>query len=127
VKVTCDVGDDVGLVGHCKVFLRGYLGHWWEAGTGEKEGGDGKRGSFKKKWWKQIRAGEHQRQMAVRTFIMDHYPTSNSVLIETLELQKHPEGGYFVETDRQPANIPSPFAGELVEVAQKSHTKTTGR
>jgi len=31
-------------------------------------------------------------------------------LIETLELQKHPEGGYFVETDRQAAIIPSPFA-----------------
>lgn len=45
---------------------------------------------------------------------MDHYPTSNSALIESLKLQKHIEGGYFVETDRQPANIPSPFAGELV-------------
>ena len=44
---------------------------------------------------------------------MDHYPSSNSVLIETLKLQKHPEGGYFAETDRQPANIPSPFAGEM--------------
>jgi len=49
VSETCYVGDNVGLVGHCKVFLRGYLGHWWEAGAGEKEGGDGKRGSFKKK------------------------------------------------------------------------------
>ena len=44
---------------------------------------------------------------------MDHYPTSNSALIETLKLQKHPEGGYFVETDRQSAKIPSPFAGEI--------------
>lgn len=44
---------------------------------------------------------------------MDHYPTSNSALIETLKLQEHTEGGYFVETDRQPAEIPSPFAGEI--------------
>ena len=43
---------------------------------------------------------------------MDHYPTTNSALIESLKLQVHIEGGYFVETDRQPAEIPSPFAGE---------------
>ena len=55
---TCYVGDNVGLVGHCKVFLRGYLGHWWGEGAGEKEGEEGKRGSFKKKQWKQITAGE---------------------------------------------------------------------
>lgn len=52
VSRTCYVGDNVGLVGHCKVFLRGYLGHWWGVGAGEKEGEDGKRGSFKKKQWK---------------------------------------------------------------------------
>jgi len=44
---------------------------------------------------------------------MDHYPTTNSALIETLKLQIHIEGGYFVETDRQAAKIPSPFAGEI--------------
>jgi len=41
---------------------------------------------------------------------MDNYPTANSVLIKTLNLQRHPENGYFVETDRQPAQVPSPFA-----------------
>jgi len=61
--------------------------------------------------------------MAVQTFTMDHYPTPNSALIEALKLQKHPEGGYFVETDRQPANVPSPFAGEPVENSQEPGLK----
>lgn len=30
-------------------------------------------------------------------------------IIESLHLQKHPEGGYFVETDRDPQRIPNPF------------------
>ncbi|KAI0918191.1 hypothetical protein AcV7_006994 [Taiwanofungus camphoratus] len=38
------------------------------------------------------------------------YPIPNSVLIENLGLIKHPEGGYYAETDRQPEQIPSPFA-----------------
>ncbi|KAI0313026.1 RmlC-like cupin domain-containing protein [Amylostereum chailletii] len=32
-------------------------------------------------------------------------------LIHDLSLIKHPEGGYFAETDRQTEQIPSPFAG----------------
>ncbi|KAI0036909.1 RmlC-like cupin domain-containing protein, partial [Vararia minispora EC-137] len=32
-------------------------------------------------------------------------------LIHDLKLIKHPEGGYFAETDRQKDQIPSPFAG----------------
>ncbi|CDO74400.1 hypothetical protein BN946_scf184392.g11 [Trametes cinnabarina] len=39
------------------------------------------------------------------------YPIPNSVLIKELKMIKHPEGGYFVETDRQAAQVPSPFAG----------------
>ncbi|KAH9832076.1 RmlC-like cupin domain-containing protein [Rhodofomes roseus] len=39
------------------------------------------------------------------------YPIPNSTLIPQLHLQKHPEGGYFVETDRQSETVPSPFAG----------------
>ncbi|KAJ3721144.1 RmlC-like cupin domain-containing protein [Lentinula raphanica] len=31
-------------------------------------------------------------------------------LVKELGLQKHPEGGYFVETDRQSAQVLSPFA-----------------
>ncbi|KAE9397677.1 hypothetical protein BT96DRAFT_775594, partial [Gymnopus androsaceus JB14] len=31
-------------------------------------------------------------------------------LIKELNLQKHPEGGYFAETDRQTAQVSSPFA-----------------
>ena len=62
---------------------------------------------------------------------MDSYPTSNSALIETLKLQKHPEGGYFVETDRQPADVPSPFAGEFAKGIgsrlRKLTPSTTGR
>ena len=32
-------------------------------------------------------------------------------LIELLNLQKHPEGGYFVETDRDQLRVPNPFKG----------------
>ncbi|EPS93577.1 hypothetical protein FOMPIDRAFT_1055848 [Fomitopsis schrenkii] len=39
------------------------------------------------------------------------YPISNSTLIPELHLQRHPEGGYFVETDRQSDTVPSPFVG----------------
>ncbi|TFK32558.1 RmlC-like cupin domain-containing protein [Crucibulum laeve] len=37
---------------------------------------------------------------------------ATDVLIEQLGLQKHPEGGYYVETDRQVAQVPSPFANQ---------------
>jgi len=39
------------------------------------------------------------------------YVIPNSVLIASLGLSRHPEGGYFAETDRQSEMIPSPFAG----------------
>ncbi|KAJ6590509.1 RmlC-like cupin domain-containing protein [Mycena vulgaris] len=35
-------------------------------------------------------------------------PTLNP-LVKQLGLLKHPEGGYFLETDRQPDEVPSPF------------------
>ncbi|KAH9937944.1 RmlC-like cupin domain-containing protein [Amylocystis lapponica] len=38
------------------------------------------------------------------------YSIPNSVLIDQLKLIKHPEGGYFAETDRQSEQVPSPFA-----------------
>ncbi|KLO08686.1 hypothetical protein SCHPADRAFT_944236 [Schizopora paradoxa] len=41
---------------------------------------------------------------------MENYATGNTKLIETLSLAPHPEGGYFVETDRQEEVVPSPFA-----------------
>ena len=41
---------------------------------------------------------------------MENYPAGNKALIAQLGLLKHPEGGYFVETDRQPETVPSPFA-----------------
>ncbi|KAJ7484665.1 RmlC-like cupin domain-containing protein [Mycena latifolia] len=37
-------------------------------------------------------------------------PTLNP-LVKQLGLLKHPEGGYFLETDRQPDEVPSPFVG----------------
>ncbi|KAJ7684582.1 RmlC-like cupin domain-containing protein [Mycena polygramma] len=37
-------------------------------------------------------------------------PTLNP-LVKELGLLKHPEGGYFLETDRQCDEVPSPFAG----------------
>ena len=36
-------------------------------------------------------------------------PSSTQNLIAKLGLQKHPEGGYYVETDRDPLRIPNPF------------------
>jgi len=48
-----------------------------------------------------------------KRFITDAYssepnPTSAST-IASLNLQAHPEGGYFVETDRDPLLVPNPF------------------
>ncbi|RDX41629.1 hypothetical protein OH76DRAFT_1364234 [Lentinus brumalis] len=42
------------------------------------------------------------------------YAIPNSELVKTLKLMKHPEGGYFVETDRQSDQVPSPFAGQAL-------------
>ena len=33
-------------------------------------------------------------------------------IIDTLHLQNHPEGGYFVETDRDPARVANPFVSD---------------
>ena len=33
-------------------------------------------------------------------------------IIDTLHLQDHPEGGYFVETDRDPARVANPFLSD---------------
>jgi len=41
---------------------------------------------------------------------MEYYPTTNAELITQLSLLKHPEGGYFAETDRQIPEVPSPFS-----------------
>ncbi|EJF63974.1 hypothetical protein DICSQDRAFT_55037 [Dichomitus squalens LYAD-421 SS1] len=38
------------------------------------------------------------------------YAIPNSELIDQLRLIRHPEGGFFAETDRQTKEIPSPFA-----------------
>ncbi|TCD65554.1 hypothetical protein EIP91_002518 [Steccherinum ochraceum] len=38
------------------------------------------------------------------------YPIPNDELIRELKLNKHVEGGYFAETDRQKEEVPSPFA-----------------
>ncbi|KAH9919450.1 RmlC-like cupin domain-containing protein [Epithele typhae] len=42
------------------------------------------------------------------------YAIPNSALTKQLKLQRHPEGGYFVETDRQDEQIPSPFADQAL-------------
>ncbi|RPD65372.1 hypothetical protein L226DRAFT_543331 [Lentinus tigrinus ALCF2SS1-7] len=42
------------------------------------------------------------------------YAIPNSELVKTLKLNKHPEGGYFAETDRQVDQVPSPFAGQAL-------------
>lgn len=42
------------------------------------------------------------------TSTADEAPSTND-LISKLGLQKHPEGGYFCETDRDPLRVPNPF------------------
>lgn len=37
---TCNVGDDVGLISHIEVFMRGYISHSW----GGRDGGGGEGG-----------------------------------------------------------------------------------
>ncbi|KAI0360794.1 hypothetical protein OH77DRAFT_1418807 [Trametes cingulata] len=50
------------------------------------------------------------------------YEIPNSVLLKELKLQRHREGGYFVETDRQEEQVPSPFAnGALRPLATAIH------
>ncbi|KAA1467068.1 hypothetical protein DENSPDRAFT_832042 [Dentipellis sp. KUC8613] len=39
-----------------------------------------------------------------------YYPSPNAELIRDLSLMRHPEGGFFAETDRQEETVPSPFA-----------------
>ncbi|KAF2998511.1 hypothetical protein E8E13_004108 [Curvularia kusanoi] len=39
-----------------------------------------------------------------------HETISTQTIIDTLKLQKHPEGGYFVELDRDPRTVPNPFS-----------------
>ncbi|KAL6305478.1 RmlC-like cupin domain-containing protein [Sparassis latifolia] len=48
--------------------------------------------------------------MAQRPTTETSHAIPNSTLIKELKLLKHPEGGYFAETDRQVDEIPSPFA-----------------
>lgn len=36
-------------------------------------------------------------------------PDSQHPIVKTLQLQAHPEGGYFIETDRDPLLVPNPF------------------
>ncbi|KAI0659075.1 RmlC-like cupin domain-containing protein [Cubamyces menziesii] len=50
--------------------------------------------------------------------LYDSYTIPNSVLKKELRLIRHPEGGYFAETDRQTEQVPSPFAnGALRSIA----------
>lgn len=38
-------------------------------------------------------------------------PPACQMTIDSLKLRSHPEGGYFVETDRDPWRVPNPFLG----------------
>ncbi|MCJ1312184.1 hypothetical protein MMC25_005858 [Agyrium rufum] len=50
-------------------------------------------------------------------------PSSIQAIIKTLRLQKHPEGGYYVETDRDARRVPSPFLHRDAEMQMGSLTK----
>ena len=51
------------------------------------------------------------------------HPGSQSI-IDTLKLQKHPEGGYYVETDRDQLRIPNPFPGHEADDSTRSASTT---
>jgi hypothetical protein len=98
------------------------------AGEREKGGRDGRRETFGQEVKKKDTASEQlsttlsssaHTKIDSLTHTMDNYPTPNRELIKTLNLQRHPENGYFVETDRQPHSIPSPFAGESNGISGK--------
>lgn len=42
------------------------------------------------------------------------YPNSNSSIINSLNLAKHPEGGYYIETKILEELIPSPHVGSSI-------------
>lgn len=48
---------------------------------------------------------------------------STAQIISTLQLQKHPEGGYFCETDRDPLEIPNPFMHLSDVISSENNTK----
>ena len=43
---------------------------------------------------------------------MEGYTKTNEEIVSSLSLVAHPEGGYYVETDRREITIPSPYSGE---------------
>ena len=51
------------------------------------------------------------------------HPASQSI-IDTLKLQKHPEGGYFVETDRDQLRVPNPFPGHAANDSTRNASTT---
>lgn len=46
------------------------------------------------------------------------------LLLSTLKLQKHPEGGYFVETDRDQRLVPNPFPDQDPQDVQRTASTT---
>src|SRR2546423_4364344 len=54
-------------------------------------------------------------------------PTSVNTAISTLKLQKHIEGGYFVETDRATFTIPNPFLHDAVSDLATSKEQSATR
>ncbi|KAI0746647.1 RmlC-like cupin domain-containing protein [Daedaleopsis nitida] len=42
------------------------------------------------------------------------YAIPNSVVVKQFNMNVHPEGGYFAETDRQAEQVPSPFADKAL-------------
>jgi hypothetical protein len=46
-------------------------------------------------------------------------------IIQTLNLQLHPEGGYFVETDRDTLRFPNPFASDSSSTLVESRSAST--
>ena len=45
-------------------------------------------------------------------------------LIDKLKLQKHPEGGYFVETDRDARSVVNPFISAKADVSDSNSTRS---
>jgi uncharacterized protein len=51
--------------------------------------------------------------------------SNTEAIIKTLKLQQHPEGGYFVETDRDSLRIPNPFAADSSSSLVESRSAST--
>lgn len=69
-------------------------------------------------------AGEVEPSVFRRTHDQVEDPDAIKAIISTLGLQRHPEGGFFVETDRDARMVPNPFADRAANDSERSACTT---